>query len=435
MNLSARDKQVIWHPYTQIKGAVDAIPIVKGEGSYLIDESGNRYLDAISSWWVNTHGHAHPHIAKKVSEQLHTLEHSIFAGFTHPKAVELAERILEKLPNQSRVFFSDNGSTAVEVALKMAFQYWSNKGHEKNKVIVLEGSYHGDTFGSMSVSARGGFNQPFEQFLFDVLPIPFPKKGEEECTILALKEVLQQDGISSIIVEPLIQGAAGMRMYSPEVLEELFTLCRERNVLIIADEVMTGFGRTGKLFATDYIETKPDLVCMSKGLTGGTMALGLTAATSQIYEAFISDDKLKTFFHGHSFTANAVACSAACASLDLFDEQQTWDNIARIEIRFAKFAEEMKTTALFADVRHIGTVIAFELKTEGESSYFNNKREDIYNHFFEKKIILRPLGNVIYFLPPYCIEQEDLERVLKEIKEYLLSGLIDKKESINAWND
>jgi len=418
MSLSDRDKQVVWHPYTQIKGAADTIPIVKGEAAYLIDEDGNRYLDAISSWWVNTHGHSHPHIAKKVSEQLSKLEHCIFAGFTHPKAVELAERILEKSPNQSRVFFSDNGSTAVEVALKMAFQYWDNKSEKKNKVIVLEGSYHGDTFGSMSVSARGGFNQPFEQFLFDVLPIPFPKKGEENKTISALKEVLKADDVSSIIVEPLIQGAAGMRMYSPEILEEIFKLCRERKVLIIADEVMTGFGRTGKLFATDYITTKPDVVCMSKGLTGGAMALGLTVATSEIYEAFISDDKLKTFFHGHSFTANAVACSAACASLDLFDEQQTWDNIARIEKRFAEFVAEMKGTAMFSDVRCQGVIVALELKTESESSYFNNKREEIYNHFLSKKIILRPLGNVLYFLPPYCINQNDVERVLLEIKEF-----------------
>ena len=418
MSLSERDKQAVWHPYTQIKGAVDTIPIVRGEAAYLIDEEGNRYLDAISSWWVNTHGHSHPHIAKKVSEQLSTLEHSIFAGFTHPKAVELAERILEKLPNQSRVFFSDNGSTAVEVALKMAFQYWDNKSEKKNKVIVLVGSYHGDTFGSMSVSARGGFNQPFEQFLFDVLPIPFPKKGEENKTISALKETLKADDISSIIVEPLIQGAAGMRMYSPEILEEIFKLCRERKVLIIADEVMTGFGRTGKLFATDYITTKPDMVCMSKGLTGGAMALGLTVATSEIYEAFISDDKLKTFFHGHSFTANAVACSAACASLDLFDEQQTWDNIARIEKRFAEFVAEMKGNSMFSDVRCQGVIVALELKTESESSYFNNKREEIYNHFLSKKIILRPLGNVIYFLPPYCINQDDVERVLLEIKEF-----------------
>ena len=418
MSLSERDKQVVWHPYTQIKGAVDVIPIVRGEAAYLIDEDGNRYLDAISSWWVNTHGHSHPHIAKKVSEQLSTLEHSIFAGFTHPKAVELAERILEKLPNQSRVFFSDNGSTAVEVALKMAFQYWDNKSEKKNKVIVLDGSYHGDTFGSMSVSARGGFNQPFEQFLFDVLPIPFPKKGEENKTMSALKEALKADDVSSIIVEPLIQGAAGMRMYSPEILEEIFKLCRERKVLIIADEVMTGFGRTGKLFATDYITTKPDMVCMSKGLTGGAMALGLTLSTSDIYEAFISDDKLKTFFHGHSFTANAVACSAACASLDLFEEQQTWDNIARIEKRFTEFVEEMKGNVMFSDVRCQGVIVALELKTDSESSYFNNKREEIYNHFLSKKIILRPLGNVVYFLPPYCIKQDDVERVLLEIKEF-----------------
>ncbi len=422
MNLPERDKQVVWHPYTQIKGAVDVIPIVKGEGAYLLDESGNRYLDGISSWWVNTHGHAHPHIAKKVSEQLATLEHSIFAGFTHPKAVELAERILGHLPsNQARIFFSDNGSTSVEVALKMAFQYWSNKNQKKNKVIVLDGSYHGDTFGSMSVSARGGFNQPFEQFLFDVESLPFPIKGAENKIIDRLNEILQQDDVASIIVEPLVQGAAGMRMYSSKLLNEMFLLCREKGVLIIADEVMTGFGRTGKMFATDHIDIKPDMVCMSKGLTGGSMALGLTSATAEIYQAFISDDKLKTFFHGHSFTANAVACSAACASLDLFEQKQTWENIKWIENRFSEFAADLSGHAQVEQARSQGAIVAIELKTDGSSSYFNNKREQIYNHFLERKIILRPLGNVIYFLPPYCIEKKDVERVLEEIKSFILN--------------
>lgn len=419
MNLVQRDKQVVWHPYTQIKGAADCIPIVKGEGAYLIADNGDRYLDGISSWWVNTHGHANPYIAQKVSEQLSTLEHAIFAGFTHPKAVELAERILEKLPdNQSRVFFSDNGSTAVEVAIKMAFQYWHNQGVNKNKVIVLDGSYHGDTFGSMSISARGAFNGAFEQFLFDVETLPFPESNGIN-TIEKLKEVLQNDSIASIIVEPLIQGAAGMRMYSPEILEEMFKLCKEAGVLVIADEVMTGFGRTGRLFATDHVETKPDIYCLSKGLTAGTMALGLTSATSKIYDAFISDDKLKTFFHGHSFTANAVACSAACASLDLFDLDETWVNIQRIESRFKAFAKELESFESVENIRTKGTIVAFELKDEGGTSYFNNRREEIYNYFLEKKIILRPLGNVIYFLPPYCISEEDVEMVLNEIKAFL----------------
>ncbi len=417
-SLAERDKEVVWHPFTQMKTAQNPIAIVRGEGAYLYDENGKQYLDAISSWWVNLHGHAHPYIAQKVSEQLFVLEHVIFADFTHEKAILLAERLLGILPdNFAKIFYSDNGSTAVEVALKMAFQYWYNIGKpQKTKVIALENAYHGDTFGSMSVSGRSAFTSPFNPFLFDVLYLPTPVAGQEETCINQLKTHLKNaDEIAALIVEPLIQGAGGMLMYEPAILDKLFALARQSNVLCIADEVMTGFGRTGKYFASDYLENKPDLICLSKGLTGGTMALGVTACTQAIYEAFLSDDKFKTFFHGHSFTANPLACTSALASLDLLQKPETWQNIKRIEAQHQAFIQSLDV-ALLHVVRQRGTILAIELITENQTSYFNNVRDIAYQHFLEKGILMRPLGNVIYVLPPYCMAEEDLEQIYEAVK-------------------
>lgn len=290
MSLSERDLKVLWHPYTQMKTARSPIGIVRGEGAWLYDEDGNGYLDAISSWWVNTMGHSNPHIAKEVAEQLNTLEHVLFAGFTHPKAVELAERLLKVLPkNQSRIFLSDNGSTAVEVAIKMALQFWNNKGQQKNKIIAFHGAYHGDTFGAMSVSGRGAFVAPFESLLFEVEFIEVPTPGSENASSRQLNELIERekDNLAAFIYEPLIQGASGMIMYEPEALDALLTICRSNNILTIADEVMTGFGRTGKYFASEYMTVDPDIICMSKGITGGTMALGATSSSAEMYDAFL----------------------------------------------------------------------------------------------------------------------------------------------------
>ncbi|PCJ81565.1 MAG: adenosylmethionine--8-amino-7-oxononanoate transaminase [Flavobacteriales bacterium] len=425
MNLAERDIQSIWHPYTQMKTAALPIPIVRGEGALLFDENGNEYIDAISSWWVNVHGHSHPYIAEKVYEQFKTLEHVIFAGFTHPKAVELAERLLKKLPeNQNRVFFSDNGSTAVEVALKMALQYWHNKGEKRINILAIDGAYHGDTFGAMAVSGRSAFTAAFDDLLFDVIHLPFPEKNGET-TIQHLKSQISsrfnqdKSQISCFIFEPLVQGAAGMRMYSPEVLQEMISICRENNIITIADEVMTGFGRTGKFFATDYISENPDIFCLSKGLTGGTMAFGITSCSSKIYDTFFSDDKMKTFFHGHSFTANPVACAASCASLDLFEEQETWENISRIEQSHCEFAEKIRRNDLVEDICQQGTILAIELKTGEETSYFNSIRDNAYDFFIKRGVLLRPLGNVIYVLPPYCITEVQLAKVYEVIEEFL----------------
>ncbi|WP_234736486.1 adenosylmethionine--8-amino-7-oxononanoate transaminase [Tellurirhabdus bombi] len=420
MTLQERDKKVIWHPFTQMKTALPPIPIVRGEGTMLYTEDGRTFIDAISSWWVNLHGHAHPYIAEKVAAQLTTLEHVIFADFTHNPAVELAERLLPLLPaNQAKVFYSDNGSTAVEVALKMAFQYWHNIGKPRTKVIALEDAYHGDTFGAMAVGGRSAFTAPFVPFLFDVEYIPAPIPGREE-EVLARFESLLDENVAAFIFEPLVQGAGGMVMYEPEILTKLIQAAQKKGVLAIADEVMVGFGRTGKLFASHYLtDVKPDLMCLSKGLTGGTMALGVTTCSEQIYEAFLSADKHKTLFHGHSFTANPLACTAALASLDLTLSEATKTAIQWLADRHQTFAKQLVQHPVVRHVRQRGTILAFDLHLGGETSYFNNIRDVAYAFLLERGVLMRPLGNVLYLLPPYCITEEQLTFVYQQIEALL----------------
>jgi adenosylmethionine-8-amino-7-oxononanoate aminotransferase len=418
MSLVERDLKVIWHPYTQMKTAQPPIPIVRGEGAYLYAEDGKRYIDAVSSWWVNIHGHAHPYIAKKVAEQLLQLEHVIFAGFTHPVAVELAERLLAILPdNQQKVFYSDNGSTAVEVAIKMCLQYWSNQGQSRTKMLAFKNAYHGDTFGAMAVSGRSAFTAAFDSLLFEVEFIDLPNKDNIE-SIKSLVSSIKTD-LACFIFEPLVQGSSGMIMYEAQYLDELVAHCRKEQVLTIDDEVFTGFGRTGRPFACNHIQTRPDIMCFSKGLTGGTMALGVTTCTRQIFDAFLSDDKLKTLFHGHSFTANPVACSAALASLDLFLEESTMQNIARIAASHSRFAGRIKLHPKIKEVRQTGTIIAMEWETGSNTSYFSSLRDRLYQYFLDAGIILRPLGNVLYILPPYCITNADLDYIYSKIEQAL----------------
>ncbi|MCO6501064.1 MAG: adenosylmethionine--8-amino-7-oxononanoate transaminase [Vicingus serpentipes] len=419
MTIQEKDKKYIWHPFTQMKTVGDHIPIVKGDGLYIYTDDGRKIMDAVSSWWTTAHGHSHPLIAAAVCEQFKTLDHIIFAGFTHPKAVELSERIIQKLPYLNKVFFSDNGSTSVEVAIKMAFQYWYNKGNQKTKIIAFENAYHGDTFGAMSVGGRSEFNKAFFPFLFDVIYIDVPTSGNEEKTKKQLKEVLQNDDVAAFIFEPLVQGAAGMVMYSAKVLEELLLITKSKDVLIIADEVMTGFGRTGKLFATDHLVNKPDIVTLSKGLTGGVMPLGLTVCTDKIYDAFLSDDHSRTFFHGHSFTGSPLSCAAACASLDLFEDNKTWEQIEMIVASHQEFALKVAGNKQLKEVRQTGTIIALEFKTNESTSYFNSLRDELYAYFLERNILLRPLGNVLYILPPYCIHKEELDIIYEAIEAFL----------------
>jgi adenosylmethionine-8-amino-7-oxononanoate aminotransferase len=418
MNLTERDLAVIWHPYTQMQTAMPPIPIVRGEGVLLFDENGNTYIDAVSSWWVNIHGHSHPHIAAKVAEQLSVLEHVIFAGFTHPGAVELAERLLQILPaNQARVFYSDNGSTAVEVAIKMCLQYWSNKGIQRNKIIAFKNAYHGDTFGAMAVSGRSAFTAPFDHMLFEVEFIDLPNADNIDNLKSQISNLKSET--ACFIFEPLIQGSGGMLMYEAQYLDQLMLHCRDEEVFLIADEVMTGFGRTGKRFACDHLLQQPDIMCFSKGLTGGTMALGITTCTQQIYDAFLSDDKYKTLFHGHSFTANPVACAAALASMDLFLLPKTLANIERIEARHKAFGLQIKSHPKIKELRQTGTIIAMELETGAQTSYFSTLRDKLYLYFLDAGIILRPLGNILYILPPYCISDAQLDYIYSKIEDAL----------------
>lgn len=417
-SLAERDQDLIWHPYTQMQNAPAPIPIVRGEGLYLIAEDGKKYMDAVSSWWVNIHGHSHPYIAEKVAAQLSRLEHVIFAGFTHPGAVELAERLLSIIPSgQKKVFYSDNGSTAVEVALKMCLQYWSNRGEERTRVLAFNNSYHGDTFGAMALSSRSAFTRPFEKLLFEVEFIDLPDKGNIEQLKKQISAI--SSGLSAFIFEPLVQGAGGMQMYEAAFLDELINHCKEEGVLTIADEVMTGFGRTGKLFASSHLIGQADVMCFSKGLTGGTMALGVTTCTLDIYNAFLSDDKLKTLFHGHSFTANPIACAAALASLDLLLEPETIAHIGRISLSHQEFRSRIKGHPKIKNIRQTGTILALEWVTADNTSYFNQLRDNLYNFFLEQGIILRPLGNIIYIMPPYCISNEQLAFIYKKIEEAL----------------
>jgi len=418
MNLTDRDLKVIWHPYTQMKTALPPVPIVRGEGACLYDENGKCYIDAVSSWWVNIHGHAHPYIAQKVAEQLGKLEHVIFAGFTHPAAVELAERLLSILPNnQQKAFYSDNGSTAIEVAIKMCLQYWHNQGKPRTKMLAFKNAYHGDTFGAMAISGRSAFTAAFDNLLFEVEFIDLPNQSN----ISSLKSQISdlKSDLACFIFEPLIQGTAGMIMYEAEYLDQLMAHCREEGVLLIADEVFTGFGRTGKPFACDHLSTQPDIMCFSKGLTGGTMALGLTTCTQQIFDAFLSDDRLKTLFHGHSYTANPVACSAALASLDLFLKPETAENMNRIADKHREFALKIKDHPRIRTTRQTGTILAMEWETGTDTSYFSSLRDQLYQYFLDAGIILRPLGNILYILPPYCITNDQLDYIYSKIESAL----------------
>lgn len=419
------DQQHVWHPFTQMKTANLPLPIVRAKDATLYDENGNSYLDANSSWWVNIHGHGNEYLKQALVEQFEQIDHIIFAGATHPKAVELASRIANILPSKLvKVFFSDNGSTAVEVALKMAFQYWYNKNEVKKRVLALEGAYHGDTFGAMSVSQRGVFNQPFEHLFFEVDFIDFPATMEiEKHLLLEAEEKFKTNEFAALIVEPIVQGSAGMRMYRPAFLEELSHLAQQYGVLVIFDEIMTGWGRTGRLFAMNYTNVQPDIVCLSKGLTGGVLPLGLTVATQQIFDAFLSDEKTKALLHGHSFTGNALACAVACANLDLIEDPSFFENIERISRAHLEFNKRIKVHAKLKDVRQAGTIIAFEIQDDNSSSYFSNIRDKAYDFFLTKGILLRPLGNVIFINPPYCITNDELEHIYQSIETFLDSEL------------
>lgn len=420
-DLSIKDKVNIWHPFTPLVGSSEPILITKAEGIYLHTQDGRRIMDAISSWWVNLHGHGHPKIAEAIFEQASKLEHVIFAGFTHEPAIELSERLLKILPSSfSKIFYSDNGSTAVEVALKMAIQYWHNKGIQRKRIIAIEGAYHGDTFGSMSIGDRSIFTDPFSTYLFNVDFIEFPAKQNEEKVFQQFKQLIDSGEVGVFIYEPLVQAAGGMRMYSPEVLNNMIEYAQRNEIICIADEVFTGFGRTGKTLASSHVMHQPDLIALSKGLTGGTLPLGVTAVSKKIVSAFENNEFSKTFFHGHSFTANPIACAAANTSIELLMEEVCQKSIQMIAAYHQKFVQELKNNAVIKDVRSLGTILAIELQSDEQTSYTNALRKKIYSYFIEQNILIRPLGNTFYLVTPYCIKESELEYVYQVILKFLI---------------
>jgi len=422
MSLTGKDFKYIWHPYTHQKDRLPAIPVVKGKKAILYDETGKKYIDGISSWWVNIHGHGNKYIAKKIYKQAKKLQQVIFAGFTHQPAVELAQKLIKILPgNFSKIFYSDNGSTATEVAIKMCLQYWQNKGEvTKNKILAFHHSYHGDTFGAMSISARGTFTFAFRDKLFEVIFIDTP--NEENVPQLMEEIKNYNNDIACFIYEPLLQGAGGMRMYAPKNMDPLLSFLKKQNIICIADEVLTGFYRTGKFFAGDYLSEKADIICLSKALTGGTMALGVTACTQDIYDAFVSDDKNKTFFHGHSFTANPLACTAALASLSLLQRSTCIDMVEEIVLQQKAFLKELQSFEnknIIKNLRHLGTIFAFEIHTSEKDNYLHNISSAFTKYSLENGVYLRALGNTIYVMPPYCITKKELRKIYTVIKTFL----------------
>ena len=427
MTLSQRDRQHIWHPFTQEKTAPLPVAIQRAAGSWLYDEAGQGFLDLISSWWVNLHGHAHPAIAKAIYEQACQLEHVIFAGFTHAPAVTLCERLAQQLPvSLSRFFFTDNGSTAVESALKMAYQYWWNQGSpEKTLFLSFEGGYHGDTIGAMSVGAACGFHDPFSRLFFPVETIPFPATWQND-ELVEEKErqamaVLEQrlhtcgDKIAAIILEPLVQGASGMRMCRPDFVRRVVERVQACGILVIFDEVMTGFGRTGSLFALEQTGVVPDFLCLSKGLTGGFLPLALTVTSEKIYQAFLGEHFTKAFAHGHSYTANPLGCAAGLASLDLLLQPETCNALQKIQQAQAVGLKQLaETGAIVQQVRQQGTIAAFEISPSSPCN-----AQQLKNALLAQGIFLRPLGDTVYLLPPYSTTVEELEDAWKKINKVL----------------
>jgi adenosylmethionine-8-amino-7-oxononanoate aminotransferase len=375
-------------------------------------------LDAISSWWVNIHGHANPFIAAAISAQARKVEQVIFAGFTHPPAVKLAELLMQMLPdNQSKLFFSDDGSTSTEVAIKLAIQFWHNAGKPRKKIIAIEGAYHGDTFGAMSVGERESiFNVPFRDLLFDVIYIPFPN-GDGKNTVQAMRQVASEE-VAAFIFEPLVQGAAGMRIYDAEILDQLINIAQSHQIICIADEVMTGFGRTGKTFATDYLCSKPDIICLSKGITGGFLPMGVTSVAERIVEGFNEEDKGKAFFHGHSYTANPMACAAACASIELLSEKETQAAIEMISSSHQSYINGFQFHSKITSIKSLGTILSVELPAD-DAGYVSQLKERIYDFFMERNLLLRPLGNVIYLIPPYVITDDELATIYQAIDDFM----------------
>ncbi len=416
MNLQERDRKHLWHPLTQHKSHPTNMVIKKAKGALIYDENGHEMIDGIASWYTCMYGHSHPFIIRRVTEQLQKLDHVVFTGFTHEPAIKLSEALISVLPdNQEKLFFSDNGSTSVDVALKMAFQYYYNQGQQKKIVIALEGGFHGDTFGAMSVSGLSVYNGSFEDFFLDVKRIPVPNNENIVQVKEQLVRLLETNEIAAFVYEPLVQGAAAMQMYEAKHLDELLRITKNSNVINIADEVMTGFGKTGTHFASQQLSISPDIICMAKSLTAGVAPMAITSCTSKIYNAFYADNITKGFFHGHTYSANPLTCTAALAGIELLTSDEMQNNIERIVLKHQLFEQRIKSHSKVKSTRQIGVIFALELELEMER--YGNVRDKMFKFFIKNGVFLRPLGNVIYILCPFIITDAQLDKIYTVIEK------------------
>jgi len=418
MNLKQRDRKYLWHPLTQHKLHPEHLPIVSAKGVWLFDDQGNKYIDGIASWYTCMYGHSNPKIISAVQQQLGVLDQVVFSGFTHPPAIELSEKLMDILPSKmAKIFFSDNGSTSVDVAIKMSLQYYFNKGEKRNKVIALHNAFHGDTFGAMSVSGLSVYNGPFEDFLLRIERIEVPDEQNWESVVKEFKNLLDTGQVAAFIYEPLVQGAASMHMFEPEHLDQLISMAQKAQVLTIADEVMTGFGKTGLNFASDYMEAKPDLICLSKSLTAGVAPMALTCCSQEVYDAFYDDEIGKGFFHGHTYSANPLACTAAIAGIDLLCSEEIQNSMQRINKRHLEFEQYIRTNPKVKATRVRGVIFALDLNVEMDR--YGKLRDQLYAFFMKEGVVLRPLGNTVYTLPPYVITDGELDKIYEVIEKCL----------------
>lgn len=418
ISLSERDKNHLWHPLTQHKLSPDMLPIVKAKGALLYDDAGKEYIDGIASWYTSMYGHCNPYITQRVSDQMKELDHVIFSGFTHKPAIELSEALIKILPNnQQKLFFSDNGSTATEVGIKMALQYHHNHGNDRKVMLAFEEGFHGDTFGAMSVSGLSVYNGAFVDHFLKVVRIPVPTGENNSEVIDILKKEISKHNIAGFIYEPMVQGAAGMKIHDAEGLNDILEICKKEEILLIADEVMTGFGKTGKNFASEYLSVQPDIICLSKALTAGLLPMAITSCTQKVYDAFYSDEISKGLFHGHTYSANPLACTAALAGIELLISEEIQQDIKRVVKSHREFGERIKDHPKVKNIRQLGVIFAFDLNIEMER--YGNLRNRLFNHFMERGVFLRPLGNTIYILAPFIISKEQLERIYGSIEAAL----------------
>lgn len=418
MSLTERDQKHIWHPLTQHQIHSTFLPISKAKGVLLFDEDGNEYIDGISSWYTAMYGHCNDYIMEKVSTQLQSLDQVIFAGLTHEPAIQLSEHLIDILPdNQDKIFFSDNGSTANEIAIKMSLQYHYNKGIKKDTIIAFENGFHGDTFGAMSASGLSVYNGPFKEHLLKVERIATPNETNIELVLQKLNELIENNNVSCFIYEPLVQGANSMQMYKGEYLEQILEVCKVNNVICIADEVMTGFGKLGTNFASDFISVKPDIISLSKALTAGVVPMAVTSCTLDIYNAFLSESNDSAFFHAHTYTANPIACSAAIAAIELLQSKAIQTNIQSIINAHHKFGEKIKTHSKVESTRQAGVIFALDLNID--MNRYGSKRDEIQKSFMKKGIYLRPLGKTIYIVPAFVISEAHLLKIYSSIEAVL----------------